>query len=264
MRTACIRFALPAVILVVSFGWLTYCQTVGAEPPQRPQPSPAQPETGSASATDGNGDVNAEDDEDAETRHARRPMFVMSGLRSFNVDGGEYITCTLQAMRVKQATMRLRLIQNGRDTVIREVKCDWAEEQWRDAMKPVTGQLLFLVQNGAPFGAADKGLPRLAVQFDDDMVVKRPRQTEHGDPPLLEGGLTGAGGSSSSGEPMKPGKEYTFIEKMLAPPARFRTASGRGSDTGLDRQHMMNESKSQPKRVTFAVTFEWMGYPPKH
>jgi hypothetical protein len=69
----------------------------------------------------------------------------------------------IQVNGLKELTATLLVLRDGTEQVASKVEHKW--ETWDDSQPPAAGQILFLMQDGQPFGVTDKQVPLLAVDF---------------------------------------------------------------------------------------------------
>jgi hypothetical protein len=94
------------------------------------------------------------------------PMLEIRNRRELDFEPGIKLTAwDFRAFRVAELTVRLLVIKDGKSQVVQELACKW--ENWPDSTSEAAWRLLYVLQDGDPFGAKNKRLPAITLAFDD-------------------------------------------------------------------------------------------------
>jgi hypothetical protein len=94
------------------------------------------------------------------------PVIEIRSHQELDFEPGIKLTAwTLRSSRVQELTARLLFIKDGKSEVAQELVCKW--DKWPESKPEAEWHLYYLLQDGEPFGAKNKRLPAITLQFDD-------------------------------------------------------------------------------------------------
>ncbi len=92
------------------------------------------------------------------------PRFALAEVWGVKLDpGGSLRAWGVRAVRVKELKVQLLVISNGKSRMAQEATYTW--DKWPDGQTEASWEVLYLLQDGSPFGLSDKRVPTLAVDF---------------------------------------------------------------------------------------------------
>jgi hypothetical protein len=163
--------------------------------------------------------------------------------------GMQLHTWKIQVQGIKEMTTTLLVIRDGDVQTVYKIEDKW--EKWDSSQPPVTGEIVFVTQNGQPFGIADKLFPQMTV---DLLQTPDCTRVKSNNPVPIEGILvpglsiaSDAGGLGNSGLKVK---NFLFAE-LLTPPNEQNSGFLAPDLEGLKRI-------ARSGRVIIAITVEWV------
>jgi hypothetical protein len=94
------------------------------------------------------------------------PVIEIRSHQELDFEPGIKLTAwNLRSSRVQELTARLLFIKDGKSEVAQELVCKW--DKWPESKPEAEWHLYYLLQDGEPFGAKNKRLPAITLQFDD-------------------------------------------------------------------------------------------------
>lgn len=118
----------------------------------------------------------------------------------------------LEIAHVQELTARLALLADGQSKTLTEITVKW--DKWPADAKPAKGRLVYLVQDGAAFGAKDKRLASLSLSIPDGPSSSR---TERRSSDLLEGDWASFGGTQTTSGDVSAGTPHVLSVELFRP-----------------------------------------------
>jgi len=94
------------------------------------------------------------------------PVIEIRSHQELDFEPGIQLTAwTLRSSLVQELTARLLFIKDGKSEVAQKLVYKW--DNWPESKPEAEWHLYYLLQDGEPFGAKNKRLPAITLQFDD-------------------------------------------------------------------------------------------------